>query len=527
VNLKIKRYLTYIVAISFSAVFGSVLIAQTPGATAPKSEAFSQDSTNDLFVAVGKSVLIDLTSPISRVSIGSSDVAEATAVTRTEVMINGKAAGDTSLIIWEAGGNRQFYNVTVRPSSNTQRMTSLRRQLAIEFPGQPITATAENDLIFLRGTVKDLNSSDRAVQIASSLGKVVNLLYVDVPPAPSQILLKVRFASVDRTVSKNLCWNLFSTGATNTIGTVGTQACSPPSVSLPSGTGSATASLSNALEVFMFRPDLNLGATIQALQSQQLLEVLAEPNVLAENGKEASFLAGGEYPYPVLQASATGTGITIAFKEFGVRLNFIPTLTPRGTIRLQVAPEVSSLDFTNGLTVSGFTIPALSVRRVRTEVELAEGQSFAIGGLIDNRETQTLSKIPYLSNIPILGKLFQSISRTKQNTELMVIVTPEIVGPIPAGTHLPELNYPEKFLPSNSNMPMNQPGAEVTGIKPSGPAPTTMPIEKLIESLQPEQPLIIESSTSSTGQVGGTAPAPQYGTGASSAPTSAPAASPK
>ena len=509
-KLKTRIRATYLVVFSLAAAAGLGLPAQTPGSASEHAEMASQDSTNELTVPVGKSVLLEIAKPIARISVSSAEIAEAHAISRSEIMVNGKVPGDTSLIVWEVGGSRQFYNVSVRPSrtSSNERLSSLRRQLTLELPDQKINVSTENDLIFLRGTVRDLTSSERVVQIASSLGKVVNLLYVDVPPPPTQILLKVRFASVDRTLTKNLCWNLFSTGATNTVGSLSTQACSTPTITNPNGIVNTT--ISNALQIFMFRPDLNLGATIQALQSQLMLEVLAEPNVLAENGKEASFLAGGEYPYPVLQAGTGGgsSGITISYKEFGVRLNFIPTVTPRGTIRLQVAPEVSSLDFANGLTVSGFTVPSLSVRRVRTEVELQDGQSFAIGGLMDNRETQTLSRVPYLSNIPILGKLFQSISRTKQNTELLVIVTPELVGPIPAGLPLPQLKYPEPFLPLNSAIPMSNPGSSVTSFKPPPPPSPTMPIEKLIESLQPEDPLIIESSTATSGTFGGGASQP-------------------
>jgi pilus assembly protein CpaC len=227
-----------------------------------------------------------------------------------------------------------------------------------------------------------------------------------------------------------------------------------------------------------------------------VLQILAEPNVLTANGKQGSFLAGGEYPYPVVQGIAGGIGaapITIQFKEFGIRLNFIPTITPRGTIRLQVAPEVSNLDFANGLTISGFTVPALDMRRVQTEVELSEGQSFAIGGLLDNRETKNFSKIPFIGDVPVLGKLFQSISTTKTNTELIVIVTPEIVAPIPAGVPLPSVKYPDKFLPTNSGIPMVNPGAEVTGVKPLPAPPATMPVEQLIQSMQPEQPLSVNS----------------------------------
>ena len=267
------------------------------------------------------------------------------------------------------------------------------------------------------------------------------------------------------------------------------------------GQQARTATISNALNLFFFRPDLNLGATIKALETQGLVQVLAEPNVLATNGKQASFLAGGEYPYPVVQGIAGGVGgaVTILFKEYGVRLNFIPTITPRGTIRLQVAPEVSSLDFTQAVEVSGFQIPSIDIRRVKTEVELNDGQSFAIGGLLDNRETKTFQKIPFIGDVPILGKFFQSISKTRTNTELMVIVTPEIVAPIPAGQPLPALKYPDKFLPSNSNIPMTTPGANVTGAKAPAPPPPTMPVEKLIQSMQPEQPLITDSGYTTTG----------------------------
>ena len=188
--------------------------------------------------------------------------------------------------------------------------------------------------------------------------------------------------------------------------------------------------------------------------------------------------------------------MTIQFKEYGVRLNFIPTITPRGTIHLQVAPEASSLDFTNAVQVSGFQILAVDVRKVKTEVELGEGESFAIGGLLDNRETKTFQKIPFLSNIPILGKFFQSISKAKSNTELIVIVTPEIVDPIKAGESLPKLKYPEKFLPPNSGIPMNTPDAKSPGYSPA-PAPSTIPVEQLIHRMQPETPLVTDSNSSS------------------------------
>jgi pilus assembly protein CpaC len=473
--------------------------AQPPRDLATTPHASTQDSANELFVAVGKSVLIDIARPIQRIAVGLGDVAEATAVSPEEILVNGKTAGDTSLIVWEEGGGRQFFNVVVRPSPGvaSDRLEGLRRELRTELPGQTIRVSSENGLVFLRGTVKDMTSSARAIQIASTAGKVVNLLYVDVPPSEPQILLKVRFASVDRTLEKQLGLNVFSLGAANSIGSVTTGQFPPPGFTPPTtGGNTTTTTLSSFMNLFIFRPDLNLGATLQALQTQGLLEVLAEPNVLATNGKQASFLAGGEYPYPTVQGvTGGGTGaVTIQFKEFGVRLNFIPTVTPRNTIRLQVAPEVSSLDFTNGISISGFTVPGLTVRRVKTDIELSQGQSFAIGGLLDNRETQTFEKIPFIGDIPVLGKLFQSIQRTKQNTELIVIVTPEIVAPIPADAPLPKLNYPVPFMGSNSNQVMTTPGASVTGAKPLPASPQAIPVEKLVESMQPEQPLVIDST---------------------------------
>jgi pilus assembly protein CpaC len=266
-----------------------------------------------------------------------------------------------------------------------------------------------------------------------------------------------------------------------------------------------------------FYPGLNIGVTIQALQSTIGAQVLAEPNLLAANGKQASFLAGGEYPFPVVQGGGAGTAatVTIMFKEYGVRLNFIPTITPRGTIRLQVAPEVSALDFTNAVELSGFEVPAITSRKVRTEVELADGQSFVIGGLLDNTESETFAKIPFLGDIPILGKFFQSMQKTKANTELIVIVTPEIVAPIPAGAPLPELKFPAKFLPPNSGIPMNTPDAKSAANTPA-PPPPTMPVEKLVDSMKPEQPLVIEGATggfgtasTSTSSAPAPAPAPQ------------------
>jgi len=482
--------------------------------------AFSQDSTNELFVAVGKTVLVDCTLPIVRVAIGQGDIAEIHATSPNEVMVQGKAVGETTLIIWDSRGGRQFYNVTVRPGASVvhDNLDAIRRELKAELPGDTLRVSSENGAIFLRGTVKDLNSSDRAVKIASTGGKVVNLLNVSVPASDPQILLKVRFISVDRTKSSQLGINIFSNGFGNTIGGISTGSLSTTTTT--GSNGSTVTGGTSPTNLSAFYPGLNIGATIQALQTTIGAQVLAEPNLLAANGKPASFLAGGEYPFPVVQGGGAGTAatVTIMFKEYGVRLNFIPTITPRGTIRLQVAPEVSALDFTNAVEISGFEVPAITSRKVKTEVELADGQSFVIGGLLDNTESQTFQKIPFLGDIPILGKFFQSMQKTKANTELIVIVTPEIVAPIPAGAPLPELKFPAKFLPPNSGIPMNNPDAKTSAITPP-PAPPTMPVEKLVDSMKQETPLTTEGSM---GTFGGSS-----GTSTSSAPAPAPAPAPQ
>jgi pilus assembly protein CpaC len=509
VRARVGKSIACLSAFTFAICTGSLLQGQavTQPAPAPQTPGVStQDSANELTVAVGKSVLVDVAHPIERVAVGLGDFALASAVTPTEILLNGKTQGETSLIIWEVGGEREFFNVSVRAVSalSNDRLEDLRRELREELPEQTLKISAENGNIFLRGTVKDLGSADRAVQIASTAGKVVNLLDVAVPPSDPQILLKVRFASVDRSLEKQFGINFFSTGFGNVVSGVNTGEYSPPGLSLPSSGTASTATLSNDLNLFAYLPGLNLGATLQALESKGIVQVLAEPNVMAINGKQASFLAGGEYPYPVVQGTSTGGAgsVSIQFKEYGVRLNFVPTITPRGTIRLQVAPEVSSLDFTNSIEIAGFDVPAIDTRKMKTEVELADGQSFAISGLLDNRDTETYEKIPFLGDIPILGKLFQSMQKTRTNTELIVIVTPEIVTPIPAGAPLPELKYPTKFLPPNTGIPMNTPDAK-TAANTLAPAPTAMPVQQLIDSLKPETPLVVDSSTATFGSGSG------------------------
>jgi pilus assembly protein CpaC len=464
------------------AAAAGAAVAVHSGQTRPAEG--SADNPRRMTITAGKSAVVDSAVNIQRVSIADPKLAEAVAVNPREVLVNALAPGETTLILWQQGAERIFFDIVIQPP--TGRVEAVRKELASELGGQEVTLDFENNTPFLRGTVKNLTAAERAVAIAATLGKPVNLLRVDVPPVEPQILLKVRFANIDRAASQELGANLFSTGALNTIGQTTTGQFTPPRISVDRQQGTEF-TLGDALNVFLFRPDLNLGATIRALQSRRALEILAEPNVMTINGKAASFVAGGEFPFPTLQGGGAGLGaVTIQFREFGVRINFTPNITPRDTIRLQVVPEVSSLDFANGLVFQGFNIPALATRRVATEIELEPGQSFAIAGLLDNRMTETLSKVPGLANIPLLGKLFQSRATSKNTNELLVLVTPELVRPIPAGQPLPEI-LPKEFLENIKEEAPRTPGLDVTGPVPVKPGQEAIPVEELTRSQKQRQ----------------------------------------
>jgi len=328
----------------------------------------------------------------------------------------------------------------------------------------------------LEGEVSGQTVADRAVALTQTGGgSVVNLLRVR-PSVNSTIMLQVRFAEVDQAAVQQLGINIFSTGAGNTIGSTTTQqfgqtltnagaiplnvqrGSDPSAASLVSGAigkgltpTPAVFGLSDLLNIFVFRADVNLGFVLKALQQNNLLQILAEPNLLATSGKEASFLAGGEFPFPIVQSGVSGASyVTIEWKEFGVRLKFVANSQEDGIIKLKVSPEVSSLDYSNALTISGFLIPARSTRKADTEVELRNGQSFAIAGLLDNRLTEVASKIPWLGDVPILGNLFKSRSVNKNKTELMVLVTPTIVQPLEQGQTPSGPQFPLPFMDSSN-----------------------------------------------------------------------------
>ena len=444
-------------------------------ATLPEAE--------QVHLGAGKTFLIDTAVNIKTVSIAAPEIAEAVPMSPRTIMLNGRAPGETSLIVWLDDGTRRVYDVNITiPES---RLDSARTQLETEFGGK-VAVRVDNGAAYLSGNVKNLYASQRAVAIAETLGRVVNLLNVDIPPQETQILLKVRFADVDRTRSTDL--------GINFVGAPGGQ---PFSASTGAYGGNALTTLtppaftlSDALNILFFDPHIDVGATLKALEAKAILQILAEPNLLALNGHQASFVSGGEFPFPTLQGGGSGVGqVTISFRQFGVQIHFLPFITPRGTIRLHVAPEVSSLDYADALTVSGYTIPALTTRRVETDVELKDGQSFAIAGLLDQRTTDSLSRIPGLADIPLFGKLFQSKSTTKSNSELLVIITPQLVAPIPDAKSIPDLDRPVPFIqgPGILTVPPQTPGPDKTEAPSVKPKREQIPVQEMAKFERDQQ----------------------------------------
>jgi pilus assembly protein CpaC len=406
-----------------------------------------------LHILINKSVVINTQAPITRVLTSNPNAIETVATSPTQVVVSGKAAGTSSLIIWDTPDHSQILDVVVEPDT-----TALRAAIERSYPGQQINVDTDGARLVLSGTATSQKIIDDVVKLASLYSQqVVNSLSLpQVIEHDRQVMLEVRFAEVDRAKLQQAGINIISTGATNTIGAVSTQQFGPPifggSATGAGQTGLTTASfqLSDILNIFLFRPDINLAVTIKDLEQKAILEILAEPNLMALNGQKASFLAGGEFPYPVVQGGANVGAVTIQFRPFGIQLDFQGIINPDNVIRLHVAPSVSTLDFANSASISGFVVPALSTRKAETEIELKDGQSFGIAGLLDHRAQAQLNRIPGIADIPILGKLFTSRSINRSNTELIVIVTPHIVDPVrqaPSSVPQPP-NYPMPFLES-------------------------------------------------------------------------------
>jgi pilus assembly protein CpaC len=393
-----------------------------------------------LRLAAGESYLITRSAPLTKVSIADPGVADVVVVSANELVVNGKVPGTTSLILWDNAGGRAHFSVRVAADA-----ANLQEDLRRMFPGEPIAVSSSGNTVVLTGAVSSSEVAGNAIEIAkTSVGEGVTIVDRFGTPDPGQILLQVRFAEVSRTALQRLGVNFIRWKPGEWSGSSTTGRPTSPSGTISPGSVSTgpIQSLSDAVNLFLINPDQDLGIFIQALKSDGLFRSLAEPNLLAAHGQEASFLAGGEFPYPVVQGGQNTGTVTIQFREYGVRLSFKPDILPSGNIRLHVAPEVSTLDFANGLTFSGFNVPAILSRKAETEIELRDGQSFAIAGLIDNNQLEDVDKVPVLGDIPILGSLFRSKELRQNRTELLVIVTPRRIRPsdeaIPVPTGEPD-----------------------------------------------------------------------------------------
>jgi pilus assembly protein CpaC len=360
-------------------------------------------------ISRGSTAILTRPDSITRVSIGDQTIADPVVIPPNQVLINGIGVGSTSLILWSRTGPARLYSVDV-----TADVASLQRQIDELFPGAGLAITSTGTSVVLSGQVRDPAIVRKALELAGTQGiTVVNNVEA---PAPEQILLHVEFAEVSRSTLREIGGDLlrimnpqhldkaFDRDGTHMIET-----------------------LSEGFVTLLVEGDgARLEAVIRALKNTGEFKSLAQPNLVTREGQEASFLAGGEFPFPSIQ-SGMSNAVTIEWREFGIRLNFTPTITNAGNIRLRVNPEVSSLDFANGLNFQGFQIPALLSRKVDTDVELRPGQTLAIGGLLDNNILRTVDKIPLLGDIPILGVLFRSNRDRQDRTELLVLVTPHVL----------------------------------------------------------------------------------------------------
>lgn len=455
----------------------------------------------DLRLTVGKSIVFDYPSDIRQISTSDPSVVDAVAVTTREMLLNAKATGTATIIVWSKTGQRNIYSINV-----DQNLEPLRRLLKETFPNENIQIQSSRDSMSITGKVSGKDVADRTVAMVSPFAKtVVNNLQVAAAPIERQIVLRVKFAELNRSATNQLGFNIVSTGAANTTGQIGTgqfSSASPSSIRAAGGAATSTFTITDALNVFAFRPDLNLAAFIRDLQQNGVLQILAEPNLVTSNGREASFLVGGEFPVPVLQGGGNAGAVTIQFREFGIRLTFNPLITENGTIKMYVKPEVSTIDLGNAVSISGFLIPALATRRIESNIELGVGQSFVIGGLLDDRVTDTYAKLPGLASIPLLGQIFKSRDERRQRTELIVMVTPELTRPFSPGEVTPGPAFPKEFMGPHN--PDNQMGpAKVSSVNtPAAPAKDVD-----VKDAKPAAPASAAAVTTEPAQVAAAEPA--------------------
>jgi pilus assembly protein CpaC len=434
--------------ITLCAAAGGALLAAQP-ALAQVSVATGVGA-GELDVPVNKSQVLKSDRPYTRALIGNPDIADIVPISDTSVYVLGKKTGTTSLTLYNRDNLIAVVDVVVGPD-----VVSLKRQLSELLPGDEISARMSNDSVILEGMVRNAVDADRAMQIADtySPGKVVNLLSLG---SAQQVMLDVRFAEVNRSALQNLglSWGILG-GKTNAVigngaslssGKTTTTTTTDPvtgAITTTTEPGDATLHLGSIVNSFgiisrTFRAfGSNFDVTLDALESKGAITTLAEPTLVALSGETASFLAGGEFPIPVSQSSGSNGGnsaISVQFKQFGVSLAFTPTVLVDGVINMVVAPEVSSIDPSASVVINNLTIPGLQTRRAKTTLEIRDGESFAMAGLIRKDFQDTVRQVPLLGSIPIIGSLFRSTSFQHDETELVIIVTPHLVRPVPEGT---------------------------------------------------------------------------------------------
>jgi pilus assembly protein CpaC len=376
-------------------------------------------------LTAGRSTVLLTDFDITRIAVTNPAIADAVVVKPREVLVDGKGAGTVSLIVWGSDTRRHFDIVV---DSGVSLLQQNFQQL---FPGEAINVAVTDEAVILSGEVSSNDVMLRAAEVAKaafSKASVVNMLQLPGGSPSKQVMLQVRFAEVNRNALLQAGITLFTTRAAFTSRST-TQQFQGPNFNEGGGGAAGGGQVDNLtftdfLNIFFFNREEGFGAVLKALQGRGFLQSLAEPNLIAYNGEEASFLAGGEIPIPVVQG--VSGQVSVQYKEFGIRLTFRPTIAG-DVIRLKLRPEVSSLDYNNGVILSGFRIPALNTRRAETDVELRDGQSFAIAGLMNNISQTDRQAIPVLSALPIIGNLFKSKSSRAEQTELMVLITPRLV----------------------------------------------------------------------------------------------------
>jgi pilus assembly protein CpaC len=510
-----------------------------------------------LHVTVGHSLFLNTKSRLRRVYVSDPNMLNSVTLSPNQIVVTAMSSGTSSLVILDEVGQAQSYVV-----SSDLDIAGLRTAMSQALHGDTVNIEGSGDRVTLSGKVDSEAQSDAAYKLAGLYSKEVANALMVTPDHPKQVRLKVRILEVDRSKADQYGINLFNPGGnTSFLASTTTSQYATSSVLTQTGMASGTLTTSDPLNFLLYSSKLNLGATVKDLESKQVLQILAEPTITTISGVKADFLSGGEFPFPIVQPGSAGSApvISIMFREYGVKLEFTPTVNADGTIRLKVAPEVSSLDYTNSATIGGFTVPALATRKAETEVELRSDQSFAISGLLDQRTTDIMSKTPGAANIPILGALFKSKNVNHSNSELVVIVTPTLVNPLtdtvePGQPDLPiptlnsgkfdkslgkDLNHHPSAPPINPEPPAMSSPAPAASPSPAPtatptPAPVVVPVADTAQNATPAQaphgPAASPAAKPANGSAGSTASkvasGQQSGAGVAGAPASGIAAPP-